>query len=127
MAKTYRVIEIIDNTSILINAGTRNGVSKGDLVRVIEIGENVIDPETKHCIGTLDYLKDELEIVVAYPSFSLCKKLYHKKVNMLQPLTSKVLTIDTSIEKLNVNKDQISNRKLDGNPVISVGDLVKIV
>ena len=57
----YRVIEIIDEYSILINYGSLNGASKGDEVRIIAIGPEVIDPISKSSLGTLDKVKAELQ------------------------------------------------------------------
>lgn len=126
MNKIFQVIEIVNHSTILINAGANQKVKVGDLVRVIEKGDDVIDPDTKESLGTFDYIKDELEIVRVYPAFSVCKKIHRENINKLSPF-SNLVTTKTSIKSLNVNKEQISNRNIKGNPVISIGDLVVVI
>ena len=58
--KIFRVIEIIDERHILINCGLEDGIKEGDLLRIFEEGESVIDPKTGQTLGTFDYIKTEL-------------------------------------------------------------------
>lgn len=120
----YKVIEILDPTRILINAGKNSGLTEGTELELFEPGEPVLDPETGRSLGTLDYIKDTVEIVTVYENFSLCKKIIRTKSNLLSPL-SNFVTTEVHVAKLKVNEEQISNRKISGNPIISIGDLLR--
>lgn len=52
----YRVIEILNAYSILINYGFDNGAKENDMVRIISTGPEIKDPETGEVLGTLDFI-----------------------------------------------------------------------
>lgn len=128
MTKHYKVIEIMNKKELIINYGSSYGANKGDRVRVYSIGEDVLDPNTKNVLGTLDIIKDELEIYIVYKNFSICRKLSRSKYNpILNPMAN--LT-KTEIKSLNLNVDEsyITNRNIPSNPPpIKVGDSVLIL
>ena len=124
--KIFRVIEIIDERHILINCGLEDGIKEGDLLRIFEEGESVIDPKTGQTLGTFDYIKTELEVVTPYEKFSLCEKINRSQTNFLSTLDSFVTTSKT-VAKLDVNGEEMTHRKLNGNPTISVGDLARLL
>lgn len=122
--KSYKIIEIINSTNVLINGGIQQGLKEGETLEIYEPGEVVLDPETNTPLGTLDYIKDRIEIVTTYDNFSLCQKILRTKTNLLNSL-DKYMTTNIHVARLNVNKEQITDRKVQGNPIISVGDLVR--
>lgn len=123
----YKVIEILDEYSILINYGADEGADEGDLVRVIAIGPEVKDPDTGNLLGTLDSVKSELTVVTAYNNFSLCKKVVTStKSHIINPL-SQFQTTNSEIKRLNIKEDSISNKKIPDDKIINVGDKVEVV
>lgn len=126
MSQDYRVIEIIDNMSILINYGTNNGAKKGTKVRVIEVGEVVMDPKTGSVLGTYDAIKAELEITVVYEHFSKCQNISRDFISPFEsPLARKYAT--TRAKTINVNEEESTNRKTPTSSSVSVGDIVEIL
>ncbi len=121
----FRVIEILDPTRILINGGSNQGLSDGDTLEIFETGGSVVDPQTGENLGTLDFIKDQVEVVTLYENFSLCKKIVRTKSNIFTPFNEYVTTT-SHVASLKVNEEQITNRKISGNPVISVGDELRI-
>lgn len=122
----FRVIEILDPTRILINGGSSQGLVEGDILEIFETGEKIKDPQTGEILGTLDFIKDKVEVVTTYEKFSLCKKIIRTKSSIFSPLSEYVTTTSVHIAELKVNKEQITNRKISGNPIISVGDELRI-
>ncbi|WZL82643.1 hypothetical protein QBE53_05905 [Vallitaleaceae bacterium 9-2] len=119
---TYRVIEILDTTSIIINYGKKDGANKNDKIRIVEIGEEIIDPETKESLGTLDSIKAELTIDTVYDNFSVCKDISTFTYNALLSPMNQFQKTSRTINELNVDSSEVSNKKMPDNKVITVGD-----
>ena len=79
--KTAKVIKILDNYSILINYGRTKGATVGENVQIVEIGPEIIDPDSGESLGTLDHIKDVLQIQEVFDEFSICNKRI--KINFL--------------------------------------------
>lgn len=122
----YRVIEILDELSILINYGSEDGAEKGEEVRVIAIGPEVIDPETNETLGTLDSIKAELTIETTYKNFSLCKKVVIIRENRLAIPPGLLQTERRVLRPLSVDKENISHKKFPDESIIKIGDKVEI-
>lgn len=122
----FKVIEIMNEKELIINYGSNDGANIGDDIRIYSVGEEILDPDTKVSLGTLDIIKDELEIVTVYEKFSICKKLLRTNLgSILNPLVNR--TTVESVE-LNVDKSDVSGRKSYNNPSpIKVGDSVIIL
>ena len=52
----FKVLEIVDNKTLLIDYGFNNRAAAGDVLRIIEKGEPVIIDGVNY--GTLDMVKD---------------------------------------------------------------------
>lgn len=53
----YYVAKIIDDYTIVINKGSKNGVKEGQRFLIYEIGEEIFDPVTKESLGKLEIVK----------------------------------------------------------------------
>lgn len=120
----HNVINIIDEYTIIINAGYKDHISIGDKIRVYSEGEEIFDLDGKK-LGVIDITKDKLEVVEVFEKFSICKKILLKEQNVLQPIN--FIRKEEIICKLNVKKEEISNIKYRDVSPITIGDLVKIV
>ena len=60
MAIYGTVLRIFDETSLLAGIGSRDGLERGDVVAVVEAGEEIADPETGESLGNLELVKVEL-------------------------------------------------------------------
>lgn len=130
------VIKILDQFAILIDYGSRDGAIKGDKVRVFIKGKEVYDNKGEF-LGTLDIIKDELEIVEVYEYFSVCEKIERTsktivrnpfEIHKISDLMKKT-EVETNVKKLplNVNKEECTNDIFQTNEPIKKGDLVKIL
>ncbi|MBU8572713.1 hypothetical protein KM900_19710 [Bacillus subtilis] len=138
----FRVIKIIDEYSLVINGGLNKDVSLGDKIEIYLQGEEIIDPfDGDKKLGTLDFIKDKLEVVELYSNFSVCKKLVKTKVYQPSALqkafasSNIASTLQTALggyarteiksEKINVGEEDISGR-VTGEKTIKIGDYARI-
>ena len=52
-----RVVKVLSGDLLVANVGLENGVVAGDLFAVFELGEEIVDPETKESLGRLEKLR----------------------------------------------------------------------
>ncbi len=55
--KTIKVAQIIDSFTLVINAGIADGLQKGIVVMIYDIGPHIIDPDTGDDLGALEIVK----------------------------------------------------------------------
>lgn len=137
---TFKVIKIIDQYSIVINGGLNDDVSIGDKIEIYLEGDEITDPfNNNEVLGTLDFIKDTLEVTEVYSKFSVCKKITIKKIhhpsafqqalsqNVLSSLSGFAGTTETKIleEKLTIEESEVSGRKT-GEKVLKIGDIARI-
>lgn len=131
-----RVIRIMSQKAILINAGKKDGVNRGDVVTVVERGDEIKDPNGK-VLGHYDFVKAQLTVSKAEFSFSEVQSLKHRSstyftaINQLSQTMSSNLSskIDYSRpEPINVDPSDIQPLRHDmlSDRKIRLGDLVKI-
>lgn len=116
----YKVIEVIDESALLIDYGLKDGARKGNTLRIVEKGKPVVIDGTDY--GTLDAVKEVVEVDVPYDNFSLCRKVIYKTENLLNPLASFEKTMRL-LRPMNVDKDKLSHRELPPISPIEKGDL----
>lgn len=125
--ENYRVIDILNNKTILINYGYDHGAAVNDKIRILAKGPEVKDPFTNETLGSLDAIKENLSIVTTYSNFSLCQKIQTvTKSPFVNPLAGFQTTFD-EIVSLNVDKESISDKKIPTDKTIRIGDLVEII
>lgn len=138
--KEIKVAKIIDNTSLVINAGEHQGIKKGDKFQIIgkKGSQSVIDPDTGEDLGTLDEIKGKVTVQEVYPNMAVCKSQYVRdEVNInnmvgnqmmagmnktLSEIKSGVIT-SGHYESLNVEPTQITGGFKESDDPIRVGDI----
>lgn len=119
------VISIPDVYSIVINIGSEDGLKIGSKVQVFEKGYDVFNPGESTPLGRVDFVKDTLEVVDLYPKYSIAKKKVKKNKTSSMALLIAGATIE-SVEKIDVDESQVRHADIN-NPVITVGDAVKVI
>ncbi|MGP1487919.1 MAG: hypothetical protein ACTTIX_01850 [Peptoanaerobacter stomatis] len=123
--KMAEVVNIMNTKQIIINYGLSQGAKKGQIVRIIEKGEEVYSYSKKK-LGTLDRVKAELEIIQVYENFSICSKIIRKTSSIFSGLSA--LTLETTkIEELDVKEEDITNINIPDITPIKNGDIVEIL
>lgn len=123
----YRVIQIIDENTILINYGATDGAEEGDKVRIIAIGPEIYDPLTNDLLGSLDSIKSSLSIVTTYEKFSICKEIRKTKSSIFISPIDQFTTTTIDILPLNVDENEISNIEPPSDKVIRIGDIIELL
>lgn len=121
--KTYKIINIINNYSVLINYGISDGAKVGKQVRVFMEGTPIYDGD--ECLGNLDIIKEDLEITVVYENFSICKHV--EKVTKNPFMAFSLERTYHEVKKLNVSENDFSNIQYKSNEPLKIGDTVKIL
>ncbi|MFT8412123.1 MAG: FlgT C-terminal domain-containing protein [Schleiferilactobacillus perolens] len=130
------VIQILSERAILIDAGKKDGVDRGDVVTIVERGDAIMD-STGKMIGHYDFVKAQLTITRVEFSFSEVQSLkrrssaYFIAVGQLSQAMSNNFhsRIDYSDpEPINVDSSDIHPLRHDvlSDRKVRVGDLVKI-
>ena len=121
MDNEFKVVRILDEYRIIINAGSQNGINEGDLFDIHGVIDNVYDPDSKELLGTIDGIKGKVKPIEIYEKMSVCRNS-----EMVFPLQNALMNTTTlqmfipSPKKLNVDKEQISNPEL--YEPIQIGD-----
>ena len=129
-----KVAKILDESNLIINVGSGQGVQQGIRFVVFAPGDEVVDPDTGESLGAWEAVKGEIVAYHVQECISICGATPPpKKEDQTDPSTrtlSAAMIADhmragTAQTRLNVNKGQI-----DGMPKvgpISVGDPVRSV
>ena len=122
----YKVIEIIDEYNIIIDYGFDKDAMQGEKLRIISKGEEVIDKATGNSLGTLDAIKAVVSVKTVYAKFSLCHRVRILEAPMLSPL-SELVHRSSREERLPVNPDMMTHRKIPKGGAIAVGDTAQLL
>ena len=123
MTSSFRIVKIIHEYRVVVNAGSNYSVREDDIFEVYQPGQEITDPETGESLGMLDYVKAKLRVVDVFPKMCVCENRDTKQKSLLMPLSQnwtyeekmplKVLTTDISGGYEGIDKK------------IKVGDLVR--
>lgn len=122
--ENYKVIKIISDSEILINAGSEHKIKTGDDFDIFAPGEEIFDPDTNESLGTLDTVKTTVEAVIIYPKMCLCKKIIYKTESVFNNLAAGLTKELSYSKRLNVDATEISGG-LSDDLTIRIGDLVR--
>ena len=132
MNKFFKVIDIVDDTRIIVNYGNDNTFMDKDIVgteiKIVEKGIDIKDPETQEVIGQYNPVKEKLIITDVYNKFSIARKKSAEDKPAISDyaLSPTVLTESkTHFKTLKVNVQENKNLHLKSS-IISIGDLVEI-
>lgn len=118
------VIRIIDNRTLLVNAGT-NMLRVGQRVQVYEVGQEITDLDGT-VLSRYFFIKDELEVIQVEDSYSVCQKT-EKIVKTYNPFALSPLLETKKTEYIPLNIDTSDIEELKPNdPLVRVGDPIKL-
>lgn len=119
--KIYKIVKIIDDETLVINAGSNDNIKSGDEFEIFEIGEEIKDPDTGTKLGTLDTIKETIQAINVFPQISICR---HVEVSSITSITP--VWVRKTNKTLNVDSTQISGG-LSNDKVIRIGDKVRLI
>ncbi len=117
MKNEFKVVRILDEYRIIINAGSENGVTENSSFEIHGVIDNVYDPDTRELLGTISGIKAKVFPVEIYEKMSICKNV---KIISRSALAEAFQSIQLTFapeylnipQKLNVDKTQISNPEI---------------
>lgn len=119
MNNKFRVIKIIDDTSLIVNAGIENDVSVNDVMEIYGESEPIFDPQTKENLGKFNVVKDRLKVTKVYEKMCICESPY------VSTYFASINSIFTSTQrKLDVEPTDISG---NGDKTIRIGNGAKLI
>ena len=117
--KKFKVVRILDEYRIIVNAGSRDGVSSDTTYfNITGAIDEVYDPDTQEFLGSIDGTKATVYPVDIFEKMSICRAQ-----RTFAPTTLRILeeSLMGKTEKLPVDKSQISNPEAY-TPIV-VGDM----
>jgi len=127
MNNNFKIVRILDEYRIIINAGSENGVNINDVFEIHGIIDTVYDPDTNEFLGSLDGIKAKVKVTQLHEKMSICKNVEvfsaidHESLYGIGNLKF----LMNSPKKLNVDKTQISNPEL--YEPLKVGDKATLI
>lgn len=118
----YKVIKIISDSEILINAGANKKLAQGTSLDIFITGEEIFDPDTNESLGTLDTVKATVEVDTVYPQMALCKKIEYSTTNLIESISNSINV--KKVKRLKIDPSEISGG-LSSDLTIHIGDLVR--
>lgn len=124
MTNSYKIVKIISEYKVVVNAGSNCSIEENDILEVYQPGQEVLDPETGDSLGTLDFIKAKLRVIDVLPKMCICENRDTRQSSIID------LVQNFSREErlpLNVKTTDISGGYEGIDKKIKVGDLVRKV
>jgi hypothetical protein len=67
-----RIIRILDNTTVIVNLGSSDGITSETVFSVLGEPEDVVDPETTEVLGTVSIVKGRVRAKSVSDKFTIC-------------------------------------------------------
>lgn len=122
--KQIQVIKIIDEFTVLINAGKTSGIKTDNWIIIYEEGPLILDLDEKP-LGTFDFTKAKLKITKVFPDFAVAEHLKESTGFAMDKILGGGGLINNGPLPIK-NEEDIANLS-PKDPDISIGDLVKIL
>lgn len=120
-----KVVKIINEHLIVINAGANKGLRKGRKLEIYVPGEPIVDPETNESLGTLDLIKATIVVKDLFEKMSVCEN----DDSITKSTFSALIALQGTSYPKNFKVDplDITGGYSDKDRTIRVGDLVREV
>lgn len=131
MLSTMKVAKIIDSNTIVINAGSNDGITLNTVFQIVgKNGDKVKDPDTGQILGTLSEIKGRVIATHVYPNMTVAetekRRKYADKITGLTQAQIDALIGPMIQDDLNVKKDQITGGMPPSGSPVKIGDTVQI-
>ena len=131
MSNEFKIVKIIDEYTVIINAGTNDGIESGDKFQILDkTGSAVRDPDTNEILGHLDLIKDTVTASEVQEKMCFCSSHYEISfgTSFMETInTINQATIVPKQKKLNIDLDQVTGGLRKSNEPIRLGDAVRLI
>ena len=125
----FKVIKIIDDKRILIDAGSMDSINRGAQLEIFVKGKSVKNPETGEDLGALDPIKAYVTVTNVYPKMAVCmnSETVPPSGKLAEAMGyDKYWKLNWEPQRLNITSKEISGGWLsDDEEKIRVGDTVR--
>ena len=124
-----KIAQIIDETRVILNIGTRDGVQLNHTFLIFQEGDEVFDPDTKESLGKFEIPKGKIVIENVQERMSFARSLRKKELRGVQQKTLSEMMVEAStplphdLEALEI--DPYSVKPLPVISSVKVGDCVR--
>ncbi|WP_390410074.1 hypothetical protein [Lacticaseibacillus jixiensis] len=141
--KTFKIIAISDDHTVIINAGKREGITTKDAFDILDSEiKQLIDPDTKELLDEFQQKKQRVYVHSVRDKYCICVSKYKQSALESQMITSVTSSLTEALlnpasryakretvgENLNIDKDEISGILNEYNhSLVHVGDVVQLV
>jgi hypothetical protein len=123
---TFKVAEVLNDTTVAINAGLHHGIEVGMKFILIGIGKDIVDPETQENLGPLELVRGRVTVTHVQERICTAESNQQSKV----PGRKRIITRPNSpfSAMLGAGREEIEEdvtyevKHLDG---VKIGDIAK--
>jgi hypothetical protein len=118
-----KVAKILNERELVINLGSKNNVKKQMKFKVLSPNsDEIIDPDSKEKIGTIDRIKVKVEVIEVKDKFSICKTYQYKTASSgLNPLFN---SLQKTPELLKTTETNLPAPLSEDEIYVKIGDRV---
>ncbi|WP_413509312.1 hypothetical protein [Carnobacterium maltaromaticum] len=112
MKKRFKILRILSKYEVIINAGQREGVEEGDILKIVDTNSSkIIDLDTQEVLGELESFKNQLIAKEVHEKYSICKTrdTYNSSSTFLAMTSISKSLSGVAQEELFINEDDIEN------------------
>jgi hypothetical protein len=126
-----KVIRILDERTIMINLGDKDGVTTENIFKIFGEPEEIIDPETQEVLGRLSVTKASVKATQVYERFTIASTRWVERT--YAPIISTGSGFaeifgfsdeERDEGKLNVDPSEVQPWKARSEELVRVGDVV---
>jgi hypothetical protein len=129
-----RIIRILDKRTVVINLGSKHGISADSIFHILGDPEAVEDPETKVTLGTVRFSKSRVRASQVFDNFTIATTSWTTTYFRLGQLSQLLGTIGGQTTEtgkidegdLDVNPKDIRPWKAKSESPVKVGDDVEV-
>lgn len=129
-----RVLKVLSDTAVVLGAGSEHGVQEGMEFLIYELGDDIIDPETKESLGRLEIQKGRVFVISAQPKMSVAETSTQKVTRTRRRSNWDALAALTGIrvEEYEIDvrdklKVQQKDSRYEASLVVKAGDKAKLI
>jgi len=119
----FKIVKILNSDNVVINGGSKHGITLNYVFEIYAPGEEVIDLDTGEPLGRLDVIKAKIRPVSVAEKMTICEGFVMNNL-FAMPFTSLFQTMIST--KLDVDPTEISGSHKEEDYVIHVGDKVRL-
>jgi hypothetical protein len=126
-----KIIRIIDTRTVIINLGTKDGITNDSYFNILGEPEEIIDPFTQDILGSVNIVKAKLKASQAYEKFTIATTSWiSHSIKLNNPLSASLADIYETVEvdegELRVDKSQIQPWKAKSELPVKIGDIITV-